>query len=71
MSDCRLPAFDVGQDSYTLDVSLEALDCPSGFAPVSVMNLENPLSLSERLGRHVVSGRVDGVGSVVRMEPVY
>jgi riboflavin synthase len=32
------------------------------------VNLERPLSLSSRLGGHLVQGHVDGVGEVVRIE---
>ena len=34
------------------------------------MNLEKALRLSDRLGGHLVSGHVDGVGTVERMQPV-
>jgi len=33
------------------------------------VNLERPVSLSSRLGGHLVQGHVDGVGEVVRIEP--
>jgi riboflavin synthase len=33
------------------------------------VNLERPLSLSSRLGGHLVQGHVDGVGEVARIEP--
>ncbi len=51
---------------FTVDVSRETLDCTEGLdktgAPV---NLEKALRLSDRLGGHLVSGHVDGVGEIV------
>ena len=34
------------------------------------VNLEKALRLADRLGGHLVSGHVDGVGEVVRFDPV-
>jgi riboflavin synthase len=34
------------------------------------VNLEKALRLADRLGGHLVSGHVDGLGEVVRFEPV-
>ena len=55
-------------DSFTADVSSETLRCTSGFLLGTEVNLEKALRLSDRLGGHLVSGHVDGVGSVVRFE---
>ena len=52
------------------DVSLETLNCTVGLAPGAPVNLEKSLRLADRLGGHLVSGHVDGVGSVVRFDPV-
>ncbi len=52
------------------DVSRETLDCVAGFAPGAKVNLERSLRLADRLGGHLVSGHVDGIGSVVRFDPV-
>ena len=41
-----------------------------GLETVKPVNLEKALRLSDRLGGHLVSGHVDGVGQVVRFEPV-
>ena len=49
------------------EVSRETLDCTIGFAPASRVNLEKSLRLADRLGGHLVSGHVDGVGTVVRL----
>lgn len=52
------------------DVSRETLDCTTGFEPGTRVNLEKSLRLADRLGGHLVSGHVDGVGTVVRFDPV-
>ncbi len=63
-----LTAVALTSDSFTVDVSAETLRCTSGFAQGAEVNLEKALRLSDRLGGHLVSGHVDGVGSVVRFE---
>jgi riboflavin synthase len=53
------------------DVSRETLDCSVGLDRVGgEVNLEMALALSDRLGGHLVTGHVDGIGEVVRFEPV-
>jgi riboflavin synthase len=54
---------------FEADVSRETLECTAGFAAGSRVNLEKALRPADRLGGHLVAGHVDGVGSVVRMEP--
>lgn len=56
--------------SYTIDVSQETLNCTVGLDAVGEVNLEKAMRLSDRLGGHLVSGHVDGVGEVVKFEPV-
>src|SRR5436305_7014888 len=56
--------------SVAFDVSGETLRCTAGFAAASPVNLEKALRLADRLGGHLVSGHVDGVGSVHEFEPV-
>ena len=56
--------------SFDVDVSAETLRCTVGFELNSEVNLEKALRLTDRLGGHMVSGHVDGVGEVVRFEPV-
>ena len=56
--------------SFDVDVSAETLRCTVGFELNSEVNLEKALRLADRLGGHMVSGHVDGVGEVVRFEPV-
>lgn len=55
-------AFDVSNETMAL-TTLGALRAGDG------VNLEPALRLSDRLGGHLVSGHVDGVGHVVSIEP--
>lgn len=57
-------------ESFSVDVSGETFSCTIGFAPGDRVNLEKAMRLSDRLGGHLVSGHVDGVGEVIRFEPV-
>ena len=65
-----LTAVALTADSFSVDISAETLRCTSGFEKDAAVNLEKALRLADRLGGHLVSGHVDGVGSVVRFEPV-
>jgi riboflavin synthase len=57
--------------SYDVDVSRETLDCTVGLdAEGNEVNLEKAMRLSDFIGGHLVSGHVDGVGEVVKFEPV-
>jgi riboflavin synthase len=67
---CCLTVIELSADAFTVDVSQETLDCTVGFAAGAVVNLEKALRLADRLGGHLVSGHVDGVGEVTRFEPV-
>jgi riboflavin synthase len=55
---------------FTVDVSRESLNLTAGLDAPGEVNLEKALTLSERLGGHLVSGHVDGLGSVYKFEPV-
>jgi riboflavin synthase len=57
-------------NAYTVDVSQESLNCTVGLGEPGEVNLEKAMRLSDRLGGHLVSGHVDGVGEVVKFEPV-
>jgi riboflavin synthase len=53
-------------DTFTVDVSRETLACTAGLEKTGAnVNLEKALRLSDRLGGHLVSGHVDGVGEVL------
>jgi riboflavin synthase len=57
--------------AYQVDVSKETLDCTTGLdAEGGEVNLEKALRLSDRLGGHLVSGHVDGVGEVVKFDKI-
>jgi riboflavin synthase len=57
--------------AFTVDVSRETLDCTVGLAHQGAhVNLEKALRLSDRLGGHLVSGHVDGVGEVVAFNDI-
>jgi riboflavin synthase len=57
-------------DSFSVDVSRESLNCTAGLDALGEVNLEKALTLADRLGGHLVSGHVDGLGIVQRFEPV-
>jgi riboflavin synthase len=53
----------------SFDVSRETLDCTTGLAQPGKVNLEASLGLGDKLGGHLVTGHVDGVGEVLAFEP--
>ncbi len=53
------------------DVSRETLNCTVGLDAVgNEVNLEKALRLADRLGGHLVTGHVDGVGEVMKFAPI-
>jgi riboflavin synthase len=52
------------------DVSTETLRCTAGLDAPGPVNLEKALRLADRLGGHLMTGHVDGLGTVVALEPV-
>jgi len=64
-----LTVVEIKDNDFTVDVSRETLDCTVGLNAAGVsVNLEKALRLSDRLGGHLVSGHVDGVGEVVAFD---
>ena len=55
---------------FAVDVSRESLNRTAGLDARGEVNLEKALTLADRLGGHLVSGHVDGLGTVVKFEPV-
>ena len=55
---------------FTVDISAESLDKTSGLDRTGTINLEKALRANDRLGGHIVSGHVDGLGTVVRFEQI-
>ena len=56
-------------ETLSFDVSRETLDCTTGLAQPGRVNLETSLGLGDKLGGHLVTGHVDGVGEVLAFEP--
>lgn len=67
---CCLTVTGLPAGGFTVDLSQETLDCTAGFAPGQQVNLEKALRFGDRLGGHLVSGHVDGVGEVTRFDAV-
>ena len=59
-----------GKSAFTVDVSPETLRRTSlqTLTIGSLVNLEQPMRLQDRLGGHLVTGHVDGVGAIVGIE---
>lgn len=57
-------------NTFAVDVSRESLNCTVGLDRLGELNLEKALTLADRLGGHLVSGHVDGIGTVRLFEPV-
>ena len=55
---------------FTVEISRESLNKTVGLDRPGEVNLEKALRLADRLGGHLVAGHVDGLGEVVRFEPV-
>jgi riboflavin synthase len=55
---------------FAVDVSRESLTRTAGLDAPGDVNLEKAMRLADRLGGHLVTGHVDGLGEVVRFEPV-
>jgi riboflavin synthase len=63
-------SFDVATNQFTIDISAESLDKTCGLDKLSKVNLEKALRAHDRLGGHIVSGHVDGIGKVSYFEQV-
>jgi len=50
--------------SFTIDISAESLSKTTGLSRAGAINLEKALRAGDRLGGHIVSGHVDGIGHV-------
>ncbi len=62
---------EIFQNSFSVDVSEETLKKTTlgkNYDSKKIVNLEPALRLSDRLGGHIVSGHVDGLGEVVNIE---
>lgn len=65
-----LTAYNIQHDSFQVDVSKETQKCTSLGKPIrdNQVNLERAVTPSTRLGGHLVSGHVDGLGRLVKRE---
>lgn len=61
-------AFD--SSGFEAEVSQATLAAVAGFTQGAAVNLEKALRLADRLGGHLMTGHVDGTGTVSRFEPV-
>jgi riboflavin synthase len=55
---------------FTVDISAESLCKTTGLNELGPINLEKALRAHDRLGGHIVSGHVDGVGSVTHFAQI-
>jgi len=55
---------------FSVDISRESLNLTSGLDQPGLVNLEKALTLADPIGGHLVSGHVDGLGTVVSFDPV-
>ncbi len=67
---CCLTAIGLEANTFVVEVSQETIDCTVGLGAPGEVNLEKSLTLADRLGGHLVTGHVDGVGVVQRFDPV-
>ncbi len=61
---------EAAQDHFTVEISAESLARTAALAQTGRINLEKALRANDRLGGHMVSGHVDGVGQVTQFEQV-
>ena len=59
------------RDVFTVDVSPETLQRTNlqSLAAGSLVNLEQPMRFQDRLGGHLVTGHVDGIGTITAIKP--
>lgn len=62
--------FDPTQQQFTIDISAESLTKTAGLDALGPINLEKALRANDRLGGHLVSGHVDGIGQVTHFAQV-
>jgi riboflavin synthase len=57
-------ALDTRENWFSIEISAESLAKTSGLDKTGPVNLEKALRANDRLGGHIVSGHVDGIGTV-------
>lgn len=63
-----MTAVEIQDNVFAVDVSRESLSKTAGLDRLGEVNLEKSLTLATKLGGHLVSGHVDGMGHVARFE---
>ncbi|PRC95057.1 riboflavin synthase [Solimicrobium silvestre] len=58
------------EQQFCIDISRESLNLTSGLDQPGPVNLEKALTLADRIGGHLVSGHVDGLGTVTTFKQV-
>ena len=58
------------EHQFTIDISAESLDKTAGLDQLGAVNLEKALRAHDRLGGHIVSGHVDGIGHVTHFAEI-
>jgi riboflavin synthase len=58
------------RQSFNIDISAESLDKTAGLAQLGAINMEKALRAEDRLGGHIVTGHVDGIGTVTHFAQV-
>lgn len=70
VSGCCLTVVAIDGTQLAFDVSAESLRCTAGLDAAGEVNLERALRLADRLGGHLMTGHVDGVGVVASFAAV-
>jgi len=70
LNGCCLTVVEIEESTLAFDVSAETLRCTTGLDREGDVNVERALRLSDRLGGHLMTGHVDGVGTVTRFAAV-
>ncbi|MCJ0762802.1 riboflavin synthase [Variovorax terrae] len=63
-------SLDPSRSQFSVDISAESLSKTAGLAHTGPINLEKALRAHDRLGGHIMSGHVDGVGQVTHFAEV-
>lgn len=63
-------SMDSAAPQFTIDISAESLLKTTGLGAPGPINLEKALRANDRLGGHMVSGHVDGIGEVTHFAQV-
>jgi riboflavin synthase len=70
LNGCCLTVVAIDASMLAFDVSAETLRCTTGLDRAGEVNAERALRLADRLGGHLMTGHVDGVGTVTRFAAV-